>query len=90
LVKQHRHGRPEKHGVAWALTKSTTLNLDQLTSNLKDLDSHQLVSFIIGTHGKERHIAEIEKLKKKDPEVYLAVTLLWKIMTSWTHGLKEY
>jgi len=80
----------EKPGVAWALTKSTTLNLDQLISNLKDLDSRHWVSFIIGTHGEERYIAEIEKLKKKDPEVYFAVTLLWKLMTSWTHDLKEY
>ena len=80
----------EKPGVAWALTKSTTLNLDQLISNLKDLDSSHWVSFIIGTHGEERYIAEIEKLKKKDPEVYFAVTLLWKLMTSWTHDLKEY
>ena len=80
----------EKPGVAWALTKSTTLNLDQLISNLKDLDSRHWISFIIGTHGEERYIAEIEKLKKKDPEVYFAVTLLWKLMTSWTHDLKEY
>jgi hypothetical protein len=80
----------EKPGVAWALTKSTTLNIDQLISSLKDLDSRHWVSFIIGTHGEERYIAEIEKLKKKDPEVYFAVTLLWKLMTSWTHNLKEY
>jgi hypothetical protein len=80
----------EKPGVAWALTKSTTLNLDQLISNLKDLDSRHWVSFIIGTHGEERYISEIEKLKEKDPEVYFAVTLLWKLMTSWTHDLKEY
>ncbi len=80
----------EKPGVAWALTKSTTLNLDQLILNLKDLDSRHWVSYIIGTHGEERYITEIEKLKKKDPEVYFAVTLLWKLMTSWTHDLKEY
>jgi hypothetical protein len=80
----------EKPGIAWALTKSTSVNLDQLISNLKDLDSRHWVSFIIGTHREERYIAEIEKLKNKDPEVYFAVTLLWKIMTSWTHDLKEY
>lgn len=80
----------EKPGIAWALTKSTTLNLDQLIANLKDLDSRHWVSFIIGTHGEERYIAEIEKLKNKDAEVYFAVTLLWKIMTSWIHELKEY
>jgi len=80
----------EKPGIAWALTKSTSINLDQLILNLKDLDSRHWVSFIIGTHGEERYIAEIEKMKSKDPEVYFAVTLLWKIMTSWIHDLKEY
>jgi len=40
--------------------------------------------------GEEKYIKEIEKLKKKDSEVYFAVTLLWKIMTSWIYELKEY
>jgi len=54
------------------------------------LDSRHWVSYIIGTQGEERYIAEIEKIKDKDPEVYFAATLLWKIMTSWTYELKEY
>ena len=90
LQKFEKATPTEKPGIAWALTKSASLNLDQLLSNLKDLDSRHWVSFIIGTHGEERYIAEIEKLKKKDLEVYFAVTLLWKIMTSWIHELKEY
>ena len=91
ILKTFEKSAPtEKPGIAWALTKSTTLNLDQLISNLKDLDSRHWISFIIGSHGEERYIAEIEKLKDKDPEVYFAVTLLWKIMTSWIHDLKEY
>ena len=91
ILKTFENSTPtEKPGIAWALTKSTSINLDQLISNLKDLNSRHWVSFIIGTHGEERYIAEIEKLKNKDPEVYFAVTLLWKIMTSWTHDLKEY
>lgn len=40
--------------------------------------------------GEEKYISEIERLKNKDPEVYFAVTLLWKITTSWINGLKEY
>ncbi len=80
----------EMPGIAWALTKSTTLNLEQLIANLNDLNSRHWVSYIIGTQGQERYITEIEKIRKKDPEVYFAVTLLWKILTSWIHGLKEY
>jgi hypothetical protein len=91
ILKTFEKASPnEKPGIAWALTKSTSLNLDQLVANLKDLDSRHWVSYIIGTHGEERYIKEIEKLKKKDPEVYFAVTLLWKIMTGWIYELKEY
>jgi len=90
LTKFENSTSNEKHGIAWALTKSTSVNLDQLIANLSDLDSRQWISYIIGTQGEERYIAEIEKLKSEDPEVYFAVTLLWKIMTSWTHDLKEY
>ena len=91
ILKKFGKASPnEKPGIAWALTKATSLNLDQLVANLKDLDSRHWVSYIIGTHGEERYIKEIEKLKKKDPEVYFAVTLLWKIMTTWIYELKEY
>lgn len=91
ILKTFEKATPvEMPGIAWALTKSSSLNLDQLIANLKDLDSRHWVSFIIGTLGQERYITEIEKLKKKDPEVYFAVTLLWKIMTSWIYELKEY
>lgn len=80
----------EKPGIAWALTKSTTLNLDHLISNLTDFNSRHWISYIIGSQDKERYITEIEKLKNKDPEVYFAVTLLWKLITSWIYDLKEY
>lgn len=80
----------EKPGVAWALSKSNSLSLDELLASINDLDSKHWVSYIIGTQGEEKYIAEIEKIKAKDPEVYFAVTLLWKIMTSWIYELKEY
>jgi hypothetical protein len=80
----------EKSGVAWALGKSTSITLDQLLNSIQDLDSKEWVSYIIGTQGEEKYISEIEKIKAKDPEVYFAVTLLWKIMTRWIYDLKEY
>lgn len=72
----------EKPGVAWALTKSNSLTLDRLFASIKDQDSKEWISYIIGTHGEEKYISEIEKIKTKDPEVYFAVTLLWKIMAA--------
>lgn len=80
----------EKPGVAWALSKSNSLTLDQLLNKIQNRDSKEWVSYIIGTQGEEKYISEIEKIKNKDPEVYFAVTLLWKIMTSWIYDLKEY
>jgi HEAT repeat protein len=80
----------EKPGIAWALTKSNSLKIEQLISNLKDLESRYWISYIIGSLGEEKYIQEIEKLKNRDKEVYFAVTLLWKLMTSWVYELKEY
>ncbi|MBX7261536.1 MAG: hypothetical protein K1X26_07800 [Chitinophagales bacterium] len=80
----------QKSGIAWALTKSTTLKLDDLLNSLSDNDSRQWVSYIIGYQGEEYYINEIEKLKNTDSEVYFAVTVLWKILTSWINNLNEY
>ncbi|GAA0529958.1 HEAT repeat domain-containing protein [Chitinophaga japonensis] len=80
----------EKPGVAWALTKSTSITLDQLLASMTDTDSRHWITYILGIQGQERYIQEIEKIMHHDSEVYFAVTLLWKITTSWIHELKEY
>jgi hypothetical protein len=35
-------------------------------------------------------VPEVEDLARRDPEVYFAVTVLWKILASWVYGLEEY
>lgn len=102
LAKLTRHFTPEilkefnkatadeKPGIAWALTKTDSLKLGDFIATLTDEESRKWISYIIGVHGEELYIKEIEALKKKDPEVYFAVTVLWKIMTSWVFNLKEY
>jgi len=80
----------ELPGVAWALARSESVTLDQLISNLSNMETRRWISYVIGLQGQERYIAEIEKLKNIDPEVYFAATLLWKIVTNWVYGLKEY
>jgi hypothetical protein len=32
----------------------------------------------------------IEALAERDPQVYFAVTVLWKIIASWVYDLEEY
>jgi len=61
-----------------------------MLSLLVDDDARQWVAYIIGTQDQQRYIYEIEQLKTKDPEVYFAVTVLWKIMTIWIYKLEEY
>lgn len=91
ILKKFTDATPtQRPGIAWALGKSNSITLDQLLSSIQDQDSKEWVSYIIGTQGEEKYIAEIEKIKAKDPGVYFAVTLLWKIMTSWIYNLKEY
>ncbi len=82
---------PDKRpGVAWALSKSRHVNVEVLMSALVDDDARHWVAYILGTQDQRIYINEIEKLKEQDPEVYFAVTVLWKIMTSWIFNLEEY
>lgn len=90
LSKFDSVNEPERQGLAWALSKSETLKIDNLTGFLNGIDSRHWISYILGYQDKERFIDDIEKLKEIDSEVYFATTLLWKIMSSWVHELKEY
>ncbi|MEM4290497.1 MAG: HEAT repeat domain-containing protein [Nitrososphaerota archaeon] len=83
-------GPQERAGIAWALSKSSQFKLDELLKTLVDEDARHWVAYILGSQPKEKLIGEIEKLKAHDPYIYFAVTLLWKIMTSWVYDLKEY
>ncbi len=57
---------------------------------LVDEDARQWVAYILGTQDQQRLVQEIEQLRIKDPEIYFAVTVLWKVMTSWIYNLEEY
>lgn len=82
---------PDKRpGIAWALSKSGKFKFEDLLDALVDEDTRHWVSYILGTQDQQRYIDQIEKLKERDPEVYFAVTVLWKIMTSWVYNLEEY
>ncbi|RJS71999.1 hypothetical protein CW714_05065 [Methanophagales archaeon] len=102
LAKLARHFTPEvinkfpeidhskRPGISWALSKAGKFSIDDMLGLLTDEDARQWVAYIIGTQDPQGYIHEIEKLKERDQEVYFAVTVLWKIMTSWIWGLEEY
>jgi HEAT repeat protein len=80
----------KRPGISWALSKAGKFSIGDILGLLTDEDARQWVAYIIGTQDPQRYIHEIEQLKKRDQEVYFAVTVLWKIMTSWIWGLEEY
>jgi len=80
----------KRPGIAWALSKSGRFKLEDLLNALVDEDARHWVSYILGTQDQQRYIDQIERLKERDSEVYFAVTVLWKIMTSWVYSLEEY
>ena len=80
----------QRAGIAWALTKRGSIGMDRILDNMVDDDSRQWLAYLIGSRKPEEYVSEIEKLKRKDPEVYFAVTVLWKIISSWVYGLEEY
>jgi HEAT repeat protein len=77
-------------GIAWALGRKGNFTIKDLLQPLVDKDARQWISYIIGSKKESDYIEQIEELKEKDPEVHFAVTVLWKIMSSWVYDLKEY
>lgn len=91
VVKALPISTPEQRpGVAWALGKAGAFKLTDLLKALADEDSRQWVSYVIGMQKRESMIGGIEEIRKRDPEVYFAVTVLWKIVESWIYELEEY
>jgi len=91
LIEQFKKTSAQRRpGIAWALGRQGRFTVDDLLSSLVDDDTRQWVSYIIGSQKESDYIEGIEKLKEEDPEVYFAVTVLWKIMSSWIYNLKEY
>ena len=80
----------KRPGISWALSKAGKFRIGDMLGLLTDEDARQWAAYIIGTQDPQRYIHEIEQLKRRDQEVYFAVTVLWKIMTSWVWGLEEY
>lgn len=91
VVKALPSATPEERaGVAWALAKADSFKPTDLLDALVDEDSRHWVSYIIGSQKREAMIGGIEDIRQRDPEVYFAVTVLWKIIESWVYELEEY
>jgi HEAT repeat protein len=80
----------QRAGIAWAMSRSGRVKADELLPLLVDDDARRWVAYILGTQDQQACIGQIEQLRRRDPEVYFAVTVLWKILASWVHDLEEY
>ena len=77
-------------GISWAVSKAGKFSISEISDLLVRDQARHWVAYLIGTQSQDKYIHEIEQLREKDPEVYFAVTVLWKVMTSWIWGLEEY
>ena len=80
----------QRAGIAWAVSHSGRVKIDELLPLLVDDDARRWVAYILGTQDQQACIGQIEQLRRRDPEVYFAVTVLWKILASWVYDLEGY
>lgn len=91
LIEQFKETSTNRRpGIAWALGRQGKFTVTDILSCLMDDDTRQWVAYIIGSKNESDYIEQIEELREKDSEVYFAVTVLWKIVSSWVHNLEEY
>jgi HEAT repeat protein len=79
----------QRAGIAWAVSRATKIPVADFINVMKDDDARRWVAYIIGSQREDTYVGEIEQLRKRDPEVYFAVTVLWKIFASWVYKLEE-
>lgn len=77
-------------GISWAVSKAGKFSISEISDLLVRDQARHWVAYLIGTQSQDKYIHEIEQLREKDPEVYFAVTVLWKVMTSWIWDMEEY
>lgn len=80
----------ERAGIAWALSKSGQFEIKDLIPSMTDDEARKWIAWIIGTQDEAKCISQIEQLKHTDKEIYFAVTVLWKILSSWIAELDIY
>jgi len=80
----------KRDGIAWALARAGGFAPRDLIEGEIDDDLRRWTSYIMG-YGKQLFTEEqIEELTRLDPEVHFAASVLWQILASWIHDLKEY
>lgn len=77
----------QRAGIAWALSRAGRVTVPELLPLMVDKDARCWVTYILGMQNRNAFLTQIEELRRCDPEVYFAVTVLWKILASWVYDL---
>lgn len=80
----------QRAGISWAVSRSGKATIPDLLRVMSDENARRWVAYIIGSQKQEAYLGEIETLRRRDPEVYFAATVLWKIFASWVYELEEF
>lgn len=90
LVDLLKNSSPsQRDGISWALARTGGFDPSETVIGADD-DLRKWVAYIVGI-GKDRFVQpNVESLCTADPEVYFAASVLWQIVSSWVHDLKEY
>lgn len=87
LLKNGDHNK--RDGISWALARVGNFNPSEIVAGADD-NLRRWISYIVG-YGKDNFIQpDVEAICNADPEVYFAASVLWQIVASWVHDLKEY
>jgi hypothetical protein len=79
----------KRDGISWALARSGKFDPTEIIPGADD-NLRRWISYIVG-YGKENFVQDnVEAICKADPEIYFAASVLWQIIASWVHDLKEY
>jgi len=90
LVDLLKNSEPAKRdGISWALARAGNFNPLEIVAGADD-NLRTWISYIVG-YGRDNFAqADVEAICNADPEVYFAASVLWQIVTSWVHELREF
>ena len=90
LIDLLKNGDPAKRdGLSWVLARTGQFNPSDIVVGADD-NLRKWVSYVVG-YGKDNFVqGDVDVICKADPEVYFAASVLWQIVESWIHDLREY
>jgi len=88
LIRNSPEGR--RDGLAWVLARQGEFDPGEIVHRPTDDNLRRWAGYILG-YGREHFLdASVEVVCHTDPEVYFSASVLWQLLSSWIHELKEY